>query len=346
MLRAGGAMAAGRESVRIGSATLRKLGGFTQVPNLLLKDRHLSSSAKCLWAVLLSYGWGTSEVFPGQKRAGEKIGVKVRQARRLIAELEEAGWIRVEQRGGNQTNVYHLLLPLDGPVKNDRGDRSKMSGPDGVYPLLEEDEEKEDIREKGKKEEEKEKERSDEEIDPSPNGCPRCAHTHAMGGKCTCACHGVGDPKLKRESKKDKKVGGRNKKRSGLNGRYPESRKLPTVTLPEWFGQFEEIYARYTGGMLTNPDQVVEAIGAMLEKSELDEVLRRWEYFCETTDPRFLSARYFASRPKAFKVPKGWKATGEFQEPQRRKKGESGDGLTPGQRAAAEFRKKQEQKEK
>ncbi|GEM_PF-6910839 len=334
-------MAAGRESVRIGSATLRGLGGFTQVPNLLLGEPTLSHGAKCLWAVLLSYGWGSDEVFPGQRRAGEKIGLKERQTRRLIAELEEAGWLAVDQRGGNQTNVYHLLLPLGGPVRSDRVDRSNMTDPDGAYPLEEKDEEEEEIRGNGKTVEEKDL-GSDERIDPSPNGCPRCASIHAMGGKCICPCHGVGVG-AKPQKKKKEKVRGRNPKRKGVNGRYPEKRKPPQEPLPEWFGRFEEIYARYTGGAFTNPDQTVESIGAMLEKSELDEVLRRWEYFCETTDPRFISARYFASRPKAFKVPDGWKATGEFQEPQRRKKGESGDGLTPGQRAVARLKKKREQ---
>jgi hypothetical protein len=48
-------------------------GGFTQVPNFLLKDPKLSANAKIVYSMLLSYAWNNSCVFPGQERMAEDI---------------------------------------------------------------------------------------------------------------------------------------------------------------------------------------------------------------------------------------------------------------------------------
>src|SRR2546421_1986590 len=49
-------------------------GGFTQVPNFLLKDPKTSANAKVVYSMLLSYAWNNDKVFPGQERLAEEIG--------------------------------------------------------------------------------------------------------------------------------------------------------------------------------------------------------------------------------------------------------------------------------
>src|SRR5690348_17337648 len=50
-------------------------GGFTQVPNFLLKDPKVSANAKVVYSMLLSYAWNNAYVFPGQERMAEDIGL-------------------------------------------------------------------------------------------------------------------------------------------------------------------------------------------------------------------------------------------------------------------------------
>ena len=83
-------------------------GGFTQVPNLLLKTPKLSAHAKIVYAMLLSYAWNNNRVFPGQVRMGEDIGTSQPTIARAIQELESQGWLEVERRGQGKTNVYIL----------------------------------------------------------------------------------------------------------------------------------------------------------------------------------------------------------------------------------------------
>src|SRR3954454_21997891 len=41
-------------------------GGFTQVPNFLLKDPKMSANAKVVYSMLLSYAWNNDKGFPGR----------------------------------------------------------------------------------------------------------------------------------------------------------------------------------------------------------------------------------------------------------------------------------------
>ena len=83
-------------------------GGFTQVPNFLLKDPKLSANAKIVYSMLLSYAWNNSCVFPGQERMAEDIGSSQPTIARAVKELEEHGWLEIQRRGQGKTNIYVL----------------------------------------------------------------------------------------------------------------------------------------------------------------------------------------------------------------------------------------------
>jgi biotin operon repressor len=83
-------------------------GGFTQVPNFLLKDPKVSANAKIVYSMLLSYAWNNSCVFPGQERMGEDIGLSQPTIARAVRELEQQGWLEIQRRGQGKTNIYVL----------------------------------------------------------------------------------------------------------------------------------------------------------------------------------------------------------------------------------------------
>ena len=83
-------------------------GGFTQVPNFILKNAGVSSNAKVAYALLLSYAWNFDRVFPGQGRMAVDMGTSQSTVARAIAELERIGYLDIERRGQGLTNVYVL----------------------------------------------------------------------------------------------------------------------------------------------------------------------------------------------------------------------------------------------
>ena len=82
-------------------------GGFTQVPNLLLKSS-LSANAKVVYAQLLSYAWTNDRCYPGQERMADDLGSTKSTVNRAIIELQFTGWLDVERRGQGKTNIYTL----------------------------------------------------------------------------------------------------------------------------------------------------------------------------------------------------------------------------------------------
>jgi hypothetical protein len=82
-------------------------GGFTQVPNVLLRSP-LSANAKVVYAQLLSYAWTNDRCYPGQERMAEDLGSTKSTVNRAILELQETGWLDVERRGQGKTNIYTL----------------------------------------------------------------------------------------------------------------------------------------------------------------------------------------------------------------------------------------------
>lgn len=99
-------------------------GGFTQVPNFLLKAKDLSAGDKMTFAMLLSYAWQNDYCFPGQQRLAEDLGLDERSVRRHLKVLQAKGLLAIQRRGQGKTNIYELSL------KPKRPDRTKMSGLD------------------------------------------------------------------------------------------------------------------------------------------------------------------------------------------------------------------------
>ena len=100
-------------------------GGFTQIPNILLRTPDLSSQAKIVYAQLLSYAWSHDRCFPGQERMGEDLGASRTTTYRALQELQDAGWLDVARRGQGKTNIYVLKYVVDNPRKT-KADVSKV----------------------------------------------------------------------------------------------------------------------------------------------------------------------------------------------------------------------------
>jgi DNA-binding MarR family transcriptional regulator len=80
--------------------------GFTQVPNVILRDEKLSLGAKMTYAMLLSYAWQKDSCFPGQVRLAQDIGASKRSVVTFMKELVKSGYVERIRRGLGKTNVY------------------------------------------------------------------------------------------------------------------------------------------------------------------------------------------------------------------------------------------------
>lgn len=85
-------------------------GGFTQVPNFILKTNKLSAGDKMTFAMLLSYAWQNDYCYPGQQKLGKDLGLTDRSVRTHLKALEAIGLLAIQQRGQGKTNVYELNL--------------------------------------------------------------------------------------------------------------------------------------------------------------------------------------------------------------------------------------------
>ena len=102
-----GALVAERNIVIKGGDAFTQ-GGFTQVPNAILRSSKLTPGAKMTYAMLLSYAWQNDYCFPGQARLAGDIGVTDRSVRTYLKELETKGLLRIKQQGLNKPNMYYL----------------------------------------------------------------------------------------------------------------------------------------------------------------------------------------------------------------------------------------------
>ena len=107
-------------TIKLHSADPITQHGFTQVPNVILKNAKLSFGAKVTYAMFLSYAWHNNKVFPGQKKMAEDLGISERHIRRFIGELKEARYLEVERRGLGKTNIYNLHLVVSQTKKTKR----------------------------------------------------------------------------------------------------------------------------------------------------------------------------------------------------------------------------------
>jgi DNA-binding transcriptional ArsR family regulator len=85
-------------------------GGFTQVPNFLLKSKKLKAGDKMTFAMLLSYAWQNDYCFPGQVRLGVDLGLHETNVRKHLKSLEANGLLTIKRRGQGKTNIYELNL--------------------------------------------------------------------------------------------------------------------------------------------------------------------------------------------------------------------------------------------
>lgn len=88
-------------------------GAFALIPEWLLFS-HVSSAALRAYAVLGRYAdYETGEAWPSQTTLANQLGVTTRSVRRLLAELEELGALRITPRydegGGQRSNVYTII---------------------------------------------------------------------------------------------------------------------------------------------------------------------------------------------------------------------------------------------
>src|SRR5438045_7151657 len=97
-------------NIKLIGADAATLGGFTQVPNFLLKSKKLSAGDKLAFAMLLSYAWQNDFCFPGQQRLGDDMGITDRSVRTHLKALEAEGLLIIKQRGQGKTNLYELNL--------------------------------------------------------------------------------------------------------------------------------------------------------------------------------------------------------------------------------------------
>lgn len=85
-------------------------GGFTQVPNAILRATEISQGAKLVYAMLLSYAWHHNSCFPGQDRLAEDLSISRRSVNTHIKELEAKKFIKITRKGLGKPNLYELFL--------------------------------------------------------------------------------------------------------------------------------------------------------------------------------------------------------------------------------------------
>lgn len=87
--------------------------GFTQMPNVVLRNPNISVGAKVVYTMFLSYAWGDGQCFPGQDRLAKDIGMTRVRVTQLIGELEAAGLVEITRRGQGKTNTYELDIRVE-----------------------------------------------------------------------------------------------------------------------------------------------------------------------------------------------------------------------------------------
>ena len=93
-------------------------GGFTQVPNFILKHGDLSLGAKVTYSMFLHYAWHNDSCFPGQERLAGDMGMSQSRVSEFIKELQGAGLIEITRRGQGKTNIYKIKFVVQRPSKN------------------------------------------------------------------------------------------------------------------------------------------------------------------------------------------------------------------------------------
>jgi hypothetical protein len=106
------------QNIKFEGADPVSAGGFTQLPNFILKDPKLSAGAKVVYAIFISYGWHNDFCFPGQDRLAKDMGMTRPRVTQLVGELEQAKLITIERRGQGKTNIYTIHFRVYNKGKN------------------------------------------------------------------------------------------------------------------------------------------------------------------------------------------------------------------------------------
>ena len=102
---------------------------WVAVPVELLEDSRLSPPARVLFGILAGHLIDKDHCWPGQQRLAEKLNVTARAVRNYLKELQDAGWIEVEERAG-ASSIYRLnpgtSVPTtpEQPFRTPRNERS------------------------------------------------------------------------------------------------------------------------------------------------------------------------------------------------------------------------------
>lgn len=98
----------GPQDIVLDGADVATSMGYTNIPNHILYSGVLSSHAKLVYTMLLSYAYTRNHVFPGQERLARQCGISARSVWEAIRELDKKGFITVIRRGQGRTNLYVL----------------------------------------------------------------------------------------------------------------------------------------------------------------------------------------------------------------------------------------------
>jgi|ERR1041385_2433801 hypothetical protein len=106
-------------------------GGFTQVPNFILKDPDLSLGAKVTYSMFLSYAWHNDSCFPGQEKLAGHMGMSRSRVAEYISELQARELVTVRRRGLGKTNIYTIHFSVKKPRRfTDSRSRRLQQNPD------------------------------------------------------------------------------------------------------------------------------------------------------------------------------------------------------------------------
>ncbi len=108
------------QNIELATKDLIIKGGFTQVPNFVLKKEGLNPGAKVTYAMFLSYAWHNNRCFPGQERLAKDLGMSQPRVSQFITELEKAKLISIKRRGQGKTNLYTIHFVVQGKKKGNK----------------------------------------------------------------------------------------------------------------------------------------------------------------------------------------------------------------------------------
>jgi hypothetical protein len=112
--------------------------GWAKVPAELL-TAGLSDRAKLLWVVLERHQGARPDSWPSRSHLAEHLGCSLPSLKRVIAELEASGWIRVQRSAGGRTRTNRYVVIHNGvthaPVSTRNGFTGDPVGPETGSPV-------------------------------------------------------------------------------------------------------------------------------------------------------------------------------------------------------------------